>query len=95
MVVKCHGLMNAKKFEKIKMNIIGKCIYLSKYNSDDYGITKDHNAKFLSYFMSDFYKEVLHMDFFVHKIYEHGNKVDIKIKFNSSKYNVDDKIQKN
>ena len=49
---------------------------------------------FLSYFMSDLYKEVLHMEFFVHEIYKHGNKVDIKIKFYSSKYNIDDKTFK-
>ena len=91
MVVKCHGLMNAKTFETIKMNIIGKCIYVNKYNYDDCGIIKDHNAKFLSYFMSDFYKEGLHMEFFVHEIYKHDHKVDIKIKCYSSKYNVDDK----
>ena len=63
MVVKCHGLMNAKKFETTDMNIIGECIYISKYDSDDCGIIKGHNAEFSSFFMSDFYKEVLHMDF--------------------------------
>ena len=36
------------------------------------------------------------MDFFVHGIYEHDNKVDIKIKLYSSKYDVDDeKFKKN
>ena len=47
-----------------------------------------HDANFLSYLMSDFYKKEICMESFIHEVCEHSDSFDIKIRFYSSKCDV-------